>query len=237
MAIVRFAEGQQRSGAVGGSVYSRNRFGQYIRSRSVPVNPKTPLQAEIRAAILAAQARWASIAANETARLAWEEYAAAVAWVNRLGDGVKLTGQQHYLRIASALAYHGVSIASIPAPTELRLPSPDETVGGSVANGSAEIQVTFASAADAWKTITGAFLLVYNGYELGPGRNYYGGPYKKLVAIAGGTPGPVSPYPASNRWGAAVGLTHRYRAFCRTYIPTLGLSEPRYFDIVIGAAP
>lgn len=235
MALIRFAEGQQRSGALGGSVYSHNAFGQYIRARSIPVNPRSGLQNEIRAAMLAAQARWAAIAAAD-GTLPWEEYAEAVSWKNRLGDTVKLTAQQHFLRIASALAYHGRSIAALQAPTDLRLPSPDETVTLEQETASDEVSIAFGSPADPWKATDGAYLLVYNGRELGPARKYYGGPFKKLAVIAGAAvPNPVSPQTASNRWGEAADVANRYAAYIRTYIPSIGLSEPRYLNIEVVA--
>lgn len=235
MALIRFAEGQQRSGSLGASVYSHNAFGQYIRSRSIPVNPRSDLQNEIRAAMLQAQARWAAIAAVDGV-LPWEEYAEAVSWKNRLGDTVKLTGQQHFLRIASALAYHGRPISALTAPTDLRLPAPDETVTMTQETGSDEVSIAFGSAADDWKAVTGAYLLVYNGRELGPARRYYGGPFRKLAVIAGqAAPNPVSPQTAANRWGEAENVANRYAAYIRTYIPAIGLSEPRYLNISVTA--
>ena len=58
MALIRYAEGQQRSGSIGASVYSHNRYGAYIRARSVPVNPNTDRQVAIRNAIRALTIAW-----------------------------------------------------------------------------------------------------------------------------------------------------------------------------------
>ncbi|MBA7656193.1 hypothetical protein ES703_64108 [subsurface metagenome] len=97
MALVVLPEGQQRSGSIGGTVWSRNSAGAYIRNRSVPVNPNTDRQVAVRNYVKNLTIRWANTL-TQPQRDAWDVYAANVDWLNKLGDSVNLTGMPHYVR-------------------------------------------------------------------------------------------------------------------------------------------
>lgn len=75
MTLIRFAEGQQRSGSIGATVHSHNRFGQYIRARSVPVNPNTARQVIARNAARSIMIAWQNTLTQDQ-RDAWNVYAA-----------------------------------------------------------------------------------------------------------------------------------------------------------------
>lgn len=231
MAVVRFAEGQQRSGAIGGSVYSHNRFGQYIRTRSIPVNPLSASQFEVRQAMLAAQAAWA--AATSGVKASWAAYADAVSWKNRFGDPCKLTDQEHFLRCASLARYVGLGAAWDGYPVEMRLPSPDETVAIAAEAGGPTVTITFGSATDPWKTAAGNHLLLFIGRERGPGVNYYGGPFRYLGRINGASTPPTSPQTFTNPFGDFSGSGNKVWLRWRTYLQAAGLSEPAYGSAII----
>lgn len=234
MALIRFAEGQQRSGALGGSVYSHNRTGAYIRARTVPVNPRSTAQVAVRAAMLAAQARWQALTAGEQG--AWESYASAVAWKNKLGDSVKLTGQQHFLRVGSLARYIGLASAWDAAPTQMRLPAPDETlVLENMAEGADAGSLGFASATEVWKSVADAFLLLFIGREVSPSRRFYGGPYRYAGKVEGATPTPPTTLSFTNPFGDFAGAGNNVYAYARTFIPGIGLSEPVYVEGVVEA--
>ncbi|MCS1409234.1 MAG: hypothetical protein M2R45_02414 [Verrucomicrobia subdivision 3 bacterium] len=57
------------SGAQGGQVFSRNRFGQYTRTRAVPVNPNTPKQREARASLACCAAAWRELIASRKLKI------------------------------------------------------------------------------------------------------------------------------------------------------------------------
>lgn len=237
MALVRWPEGQQRSGSLGGSVYSRNRFGAYVRPRTVPVNPSTPAQAAIRNATLAAQAAWQSL--SETARADWEDYAAAVAWRNRFGDSVNLTGQQHFLRVAITARYVGAAASWDTPPTTFRMPSPDETAGlTDLVVGTSGGKLSFGSATDAWKNVNGAALMLFVGRELPKTRGFYNGPWRFVLRVNGSaSTTPTSPVSFTWPFGLFALAGDKVAAYVRTFIPGIGLSEPAKIFGTVGAAP
>ncbi|KKL73251.1 hypothetical protein LCGC14_2076760, partial [marine sediment metagenome] len=49
------------SGSIGGTVYSRNRGGAYIRNRAIPVDPNTSFQINVRAILAAQSQNWADL--------------------------------------------------------------------------------------------------------------------------------------------------------------------------------
>lgn len=231
MALIRFAEGQQRSGAIGASVYSHNRFGAYIRSRSIPVNPNSTAQALIRASMLAAQAAWQDLA--EVNRALWEGYADSVSWKNRFGDTVKLTDQQHFLRVAALARYVGLGANFDNPPSEMRLPAPDETVTASAPAGGPAVAIAFGAATDAWKAAAGNYLLVFIGRERGPKVNYYGGPYRYMGKVQGASTPPTSPQSMNSPFGDFMAEGGKVFGYTRSLINGIGLSEPKFFSLTL----
>lgn len=232
MALIRWPEGQQRSGALGGSVYSRNRYGAYIRPRTVPVNPLTARQYEVRQALAAAQAKWAAL--TDEQRQLWQVYADAVSWRNRFGDTVKLTAQAHFLRCASVARYTRVGTGYDDAPVDLRLPAADETVGFTIAAGGPTVTVSFGAATDPWKSVVGAYLLLFIGRERSPRANYYGGPWAYLGKVAGAATPPSSPQTFTNPFGTFAGEGNLVSLRWRVLLPTAGLSEPTSAVAAVG---
>lgn len=54
MALVQFGGGiLDARGSIGGQVFSKNRFGNYMRARITPVNPNSARQAVVRAIVQA----------------------------------------------------------------------------------------------------------------------------------------------------------------------------------------
>lgn len=167
---------QQASGSVGGLVYSHNRGGMYTRQRSIPVNPNSIRQQEVRAALTALVQAWDTIL-TQTQRDGWDLYGDNTPVLNTLGDPIILTGQQQYIRsntprIQAALARVDT------APVVFDTNSPVVAVPTFTEEGG-EINVvgTITPAADGAGT---AFL--YVGRNQNVGRKFYKGPYQ-LAAI------------------------------------------------------
>lgn len=189
MALIRFPEGQQRSGSAGGSTYSRNRFGAYIRARSVPVNPNTALQVLARNAARSISIAWQNTLTQDQ-RDAWEVYASNVSWQNRLGDSVNLTGLNHFLRSNAILVQRGFARVD-DAPVIFNLATAE--LGLSVAASEATQQLTITyDDTQAWANEAGAFQFFYMGLPKNGGTAFFGGPYKYVNLANGATPA-VSP--------------------------------------------
>lgn len=103
--LIRTGMGAQLSGSVGGVTAGHNRFGQYLRNRSIPTNPNTPAQSAARSNLTAANAAWAALSASQ--RAGWDTYAENSPWTNKFGETVYLTGHQQYVRYFCFLAHVG----------------------------------------------------------------------------------------------------------------------------------
>lgn len=83
-----------QSGSVAGVTSSRNRFGQYRRTRAIPVQPRTPKQGQVRALLAAGSSAWRGL--TDAQRTGWNDYAAQIERSNRLGSGYSPTGAALY---------------------------------------------------------------------------------------------------------------------------------------------
>jgi len=103
MALIKFGGGVvQMSGSIAGNTYARNRYGNYVRARTKPVNPKTDRQSVIRTAMQLLTTRWAQTL-TAAQRTAWNLYASNVNMTNFTGDG-----HSHTMRL-------GVNIGAVGA--------------------------------------------------------------------------------------------------------------------------
>lgn len=190
MALIRYPEGQQRSGSSGGTVFSRNRFGAYIRPRTKPVNPNTERQSEVRAVLRNLAIAWNNdLDADQ--REGWEVYAANVPWLNRLGDEVRLTGMNMYLR--SNLVVSEAALTRVDdAPTVYELGA-SPVLGATVADTSAQTLSIGYDNGEAWANEVGGALIVYMGRPQNPARTFYGNPWRFAGKVAGAATPPTSP--------------------------------------------
>jgi len=119
MALVKLSTASQMSGKIGGNVYAANRYGSYVRKWSKPINPQTNAQVAIRSRLSAANDAWFNLSSDQQS--AWNTYAAAIPWTNRLGDTIYLTGKSMFTRTYIARANAGLPMVS-DGPTVLLLP-------------------------------------------------------------------------------------------------------------------
>ncbi len=188
MALVKYGGGIiQASGSMAGNTFARNRFGNYMRARTKPVNPNSDRQVVARARLALLTEDW-SEALSAVQREAWATYAAAVAMNNRLGETIYLTGFNHFIRTNSA--YMQVASRQNDAPVVLSLAAQDPTfsIALSEANG---ITVTFDDTMD-WASEGGAGMLISIGQPQTATRNFFGGPWRYHGWIGGTIPGPTA---------------------------------------------
>lgn len=124
-----------QSGSVAGTTSSRNRFGQYRRTRAIPVNPNSQAQTDTRGAFSAASALWRTI--SQANRDSWNYAALSQPRVDALGQSITLSGFQLFVGTNSLLTIVGASIRS-DAPTGTFLATPtididDDSIAGPIA--------------------------------------------------------------------------------------------------------
>jgi len=192
MALIKFGGGiTQMSGSIAGNTFARNRYGNYVRSRTKPVNPSTARQQKIRSALAELTVQWSQVL-TAAQRTAWNLYGSSVAMKNRLGETIFLTGFNHYLRSSIALLQAGMTPVAA-GPTIFELPEKDSTFAIAASAAAQELAITFDDT-KVWCDEDAAAMLVFQGRPQNPQRNFFDGPWRFLDGIDGSsTTPPTSP--------------------------------------------
>ena len=193
MALIKFSSVvSEARGSVGGTTYSRNRGGAYIRSRTTPVQPTSTLQSDAKAVFAAAVNSWTNVL-TATERAGWDSYAAAVPYTDTFGSTRYYTGQQRYVQAYTAGVNAGLLATRFAtAPTTLTeaanvLPaSITINQGASTADATAKIPaITTQSGA-----VAGDIVIVNFGEQITKAVTYFKGPYRyaaKSTFVSGST--------------------------------------------------
>lgn len=182
MALIRFPEGQQRSGSSGGTVFSHNRYGAYIRPRTVPVNPNTDRQVAVRNFVQTLTIAWADTL-TQVQRNGWDLYASLVDWQNKFGDTVHLTGLNHFVRSNVCRLQIGLARRDdMPEEPYLAAPELSLTCTASEATQNATIGYDHTKS---WASETGGFEAFYAGKPVGAAIKFFNGPWRLVDAQFG----------------------------------------------------
>jgi len=112
MAKLLLPSGWQLSGKSDGTVFSRNRFGAYVRTKTVPVNPNTGQQSVAREAFRTATGAWKAL--SNADRAAWNTFAAAYVYIDVFGQSKKLTGAQLFIGANARQSQLGLPTSDTP---------------------------------------------------------------------------------------------------------------------------
>lgn len=191
MALAKYGAGIiQLSGSIGGTTFARNKSGNYARARTTPVNPATALQETRRATLAQLADRWGRIV-TAVQRTSWELYARSVLVKNRLGEDIKLTGYNHYLRSNTCVLLAG-DPAIDAGPTIFELPDQDPLFTFTASEAGQSITYVFDDNAE-WVDEDGGFLLKFQGTPQNPQRTFFKGPWRYHGIIEGAVSPPTTP--------------------------------------------
>jgi len=183
MALVQFGAGVlDMRGSIGGTVYSKNRSGNYVRARTTPVNPNTARQ-QVMKTLTANNAQHWSGTLTIAQRAAWEVYAQAIVFTNKLGEQIKLTGFNHFMRSNATRRQVGIPRV-LDAPIILNLPGEDSAFAGVIDEATQQIAVTFDDTLP-WVDQDDAGLAVYMSMPQGAGTTFIKGPWRLAGVILG----------------------------------------------------
>lgn len=124
-------------GKQGGTVYSRNRYANYTRNKTIPVNPRTAKQTVVRNLFSSISSGYRSL--TQSSRDAWATLAAALAPTNVFGQAFSYTPFNVYQMANQNLGANGLSLLTLPAlepPTFAGL----EVTATGIANGEMNYQ-------------------------------------------------------------------------------------------------
>jgi len=208
MALMKSQVATQISGSVGGVTYAHNKSGMYMRARSIPVQPDSAAQLQVRSALTALVNAWINdlTAAN---RAAWNLYAQNVSVTNPLGDQINNSGQNWYIGCNSVrlqgVAKLSTGLTRIDAgPTTYnRGDFTTPVVVLSVASGV----VLSGFSGDDWAAEDDAGMNVFLGAPQDATRNFYKGPFRMIDVALGDSGTPIT----SNTTTTANAATRGYQ--------------------------
>lgn len=151
-----------QSGSLAGQTASRNRFGQYLRTRAIPVNPGSNAQGVVRARFAANSAGWRSLTSAQ--RAGWGDLAASLVRTDALGQPNAMQPNHAYISVNNNRAMCGL-VATADAPA-VSSPVGLATVTVTLTNASFSIAYTATPLAAA------TYMAVYASPQRSAGRAY-----------------------------------------------------------------
>jgi len=180
----------QASGSIGGTTYSHNAGGMYMRARSIPTNPGTAAQSTVRALMAQLVNIWSNVLVGSH-RGSWDIYAANVPLLDAFGDPRYVSGLNHFIRSNLPRMQFGLDYVSV-GPGIFNLG--DYTLPTVTASEITQALSTGFNVSDDWVSEDGAALLEWSSRPMAPTINFFKGPYQAQNVILGdsGAP-PTSP--------------------------------------------
>lgn len=199
----------EMSGKLNGSVYARNRGGTYVRKWAKPTNPNTPLQQTIRAAMSALVTSWMGTL-TDAQRAGWDTYAANVPMLNRLGQEIYLTGQNHYIRSNAPRLQAGVAVVD-DAPTTFNLGTLNPiSLNVTIAGGGFMVGYDDTQT---WCDTDDSYLIIQQSKEMAATREFFKAPFTFASTIDGDAASPpTSPTLSANIYPITLGNAAFMRA-------------------------
>ena len=183
-----------QSGSVGGVTSSRNRFGQYRRSRSTPVNPASAAQGLVRSRMSVNAATWRTITAAQ--RAGWTDLGSSMVRSDALGQSYTLTGFQAYCSVNNTLANSGGTLLA-DAPV---LTTPAGLLTATVTTTGGTLSIAYT----ATPLGAGAKLLVFASPQRSAGRSFEGD-YRLIFTSAAAAVSPANVLASyTAKWGVPV---------------------------------
>ena len=171
------------SGLIGGTIFSHNKGGDYVKAFSVPTNPDTLRQQDVRSDFASLVVAWTNDL-TQLQRDGWNDFAETTPRLNALGEPVFWSGQQTYISVNATLLQAALTRQDDNPPIAAA-PPPDTVFDiASVASTPDQLVVDFNDAAT-WVSIDGAALLIYMGRPRSPGVVNVKVPFRFVTAILG----------------------------------------------------
>lgn len=127
----------QVSGRVGGTIFSRNKGGAYLRNGSKPIIVTSEAAQLIKAVVAGASRGWADL--TQVQRDAWATWAGENPVINRLGQSRTLSGHQCFVQLNSRLLYAGFTALTLPPVATAPAPAPIVSLSCDISDTEAEI--------------------------------------------------------------------------------------------------
>lgn len=169
-------------GKLNGHVFSKNRYGNYVRNKVTPVNPSTSFQTTVRNRLAGISSSWAGLTAVQ--RNAWNAAIGSYGKTNIFGDIINPSGKTLHQKLNNELLICGEAVISTP-PVPVGVDA-FTAISIAIAAGAATAALTYASVIAADHKVK-----IYATPGLSAGVSFVKSEYRLLAVIAAAD---VSPY-------------------------------------------
>ena len=161
-----------QSGSIGGVTSSHNRFGQYKRARSIPVNPRTVQQGSVRARQTNSSQLWKTL--TDAQRAAWGSVGSMITRTDALGQSYNFNGFMAFCSVNNNREATGLS----PVTAAPVIADPGSLLTATITLTSASLSIAFTA------TPLGAatYLLLFASPQRSAGRAFEGD--YRLIAVS-----------------------------------------------------
>jgi hypothetical protein len=128
------------SGAIGSQVYSRNRYGAYVRSRTIPTLVDNQYTQQARGILGTLAEAWSTLTAAQ--RNAWATWAQTNPVIDRLGDRQVLTGIAAFVQLNARIARSGDTRIDDPPIADTPDPIMGMAVSADIGAGTFDVSWT-----------------------------------------------------------------------------------------------
>lgn len=196
------------SGSIGGTIFSSNRGGDYMKNKVIPLNPATARQTLIRGLTAGFAQSWRGL--TDAQRIAWNAATLNFPVTNNVGNTVILSGEQLYIRLNVVLSNIGQpNITTPPLPASI---SNFQSCGLNAALASMNFTGTYIGGGTS--VPAGHSLVIYATAPLSAGIFNFGSRLRQITVFSTGTstaaanifPQYVAKFGAGPPTGTRVGL-------------------------------
>jgi hypothetical protein len=199
--------GDPSSGSRQGITFSRNRFGQYQRTRATPVQPRTPAQLNQRARMSTNAAAWRSL--TDAQRAGWADLGAMISRSDSLGQTYTLNGFAAYCSVNNNKLDAGdAAVSDAPA-----ISTPADLLSATITLTAAAFSIAYT----ATPLAAGVRLYVFVSPQQSAGRKF-NGDYRLLSVTAAAAASPANVLAAyTSKFGVPV-VGNRIFISLQTYL-------------------
>lgn len=173
--------GPTQSGSAAGDTFSRNRWGQYMRRRAAPVQPRTPSQLNQRARMTTNAAAWRGI--TDAQRAGWLDLGLMITRTDSLGQSYDLNGFAAFCSVNNNLLDAGDS-ALTDAPA---IVTPADLLTATITLTSAAFSIAYT----ATPLAAGVRLFIRCSPQQSAGRKF-NGDYRQVAVTAAAAASPAN---------------------------------------------
>jgi len=135
MALIRYGPMvADARGSTNGVCFSRNRSGAYTRARVVMAVEPSMAQSVVRDRLRRLQ-EWFREELTDPEQESWRKLGEQAQGLNKLGDSIRLTAQNHFIMVNALLDIAGIPYIEFAPPSPVRCDNPALTVSGTGATG------------------------------------------------------------------------------------------------------